>query len=199
MKNKFVFGLTTVAIATLLFTACSKLPQAEIDQANQAIDSARIAGADVYVPEAFLGLQDSMKAVTEDIEAQKSKLFKNYGTSKEKLVQVTQLAKEVALQSEARKVEVKNEVETGLTEITTLVVENKKLLSQAPKGKEGATAHEAMKNEIATVEASVAEAAALRDKGDLMAALDKVKAAKEQATALNTELKEIIAKYKGGR
>jgi len=197
MKNKLVFSLTTLVFAALLITACSKLPQAEIDQANLAIDSARIAGADVYVPEDFLNLQDSLKAVMEDVEAQKSKLFKNYGSAQEKLVQVAQLAKEVEAKAEVRKVEVKNEVDTLLTEMATLIEENKQLIAKAPRGKEGASALEAMKNEIATIETSVAEATALRDSGDLMAALDKVKAAKDQATALNTELKDAIAKYKG--
>ena len=197
MKNKLVFSLTTLVFAALLITACSKLPQAEIDQANLAIDSARIAGADVYVPEDFLSLQDSLKAVMEDVEAQKSKLFKNYGSAQEKLVQVAQLAKEVEAKAEVRKVEVKNEVDTLLTEMATLIEENKQLIAKAPRGKEGASALEAMKNEIATIETSVSEATALRDSGDLMAALDKVKAAKDQATALNTELKDVIAKYKG--
>ncbi len=199
MKSKLVLGFSVLTLTALVFTACSKIPQAEIDQANQAIDSARIAGADVYVPEAFLGLQDSMKSVTESIEAQKSKLFKNYGSSKEKLAQITQQAKDVVVQSETKKEELKKQVQETLAEITTLLKENKKIITEAPKGKEGTTALMAMKNEITTIETSVGEANTMFEKGEYMAASIKVKSSKEQAMALNTELKEIIAKYKGAK
>ena len=48
MKNKFLIGLTTMGLVLVLFTGCSKLPQAEIDLANAAIEEAKTAGADIY-------------------------------------------------------------------------------------------------------------------------------------------------------
>jgi len=54
-----------------------------------------------------------------------------------------------------------------------------------------------MKTEMATIEASVVEAQGLYDKGTYMDALNKVKAAKERAVGINTELKDAIAKVKG--
>ena len=54
-----------------------------------------------------------------------------------------------------------------------------------------------MKTEMATIEASVVEAQAAYDKGAFMDALNKVKAAKERAVGINTELKDAIAKVKG--
>ena len=41
-----------------------------------AIEAAKTAQADVYVPEAFAALQDSMNVAVTSIEAKKSKLFK---------------------------------------------------------------------------------------------------------------------------
>jgi hypothetical protein len=52
---------------------------------------------------------------------------------------------------------------------------------------------------MATIEASVTEAQALYDKGSYMDASNKVKAANESATGINTELKDAIAKVKGGK
>ena len=54
-----------------------------------------------------------------------------------------------------------------------------------------------MKTDMAAIEASVAEAQALYDKGTYMDALNKIKAASERATGINTELKDAIAKVKG--
>ena len=69
-------------------------------------------------------------------------------------------------------------------------------MTKAPRGKEGAAVLEQIKTEMATIEASVAEAQALYDKGSYMDASNKVKAANESATGINTELKDAIAKVK---
>ena len=78
MKNKFLLSLSALAIALFVFSGCAKVPQAEIDNANVAIEAAKTAQADVYVPEAFAALQDSMNVAVTSIEAKKSKLFKSY-------------------------------------------------------------------------------------------------------------------------
>ena len=70
-------------------------------------------------------------------------------------------------------------------------------MTKAPRGKEGAAVLEQMKTEMATIEASVVEAQGMYDKGSYMDALNKVKAANEKATGINTELKDAIAKVKG--
>ncbi len=98
MKKKLFIGLTTIVLTALLFTSCSKLPQAEIDSANLAIQNAKDAGADMYAHENFILLQDSMKSVMANIEAKKSKFFKNYKTSVEDLAGITQFAQDVKQQ-----------------------------------------------------------------------------------------------------
>jgi hypothetical protein len=45
------------------------------------------------------------------------------------------------------------------------------------------------------VELSVAEAEAIFDTGDYLVCLDKARAAREKAAAINNELSEVIAKY----
>jgi hypothetical protein len=86
-----------------------------------------------------------------------------------------------------------------MTEVKAVIEENKTLMTKAPRGKEGAAVLEQIKTEMTTIEASVVEAQALYDKGSFMDALNKVKAAKESATGINTELKDAIAKVKGGK
>src|SRR3989304_9543345 len=176
MKNKLYLTLKHLCITVVLFTSFGKLPQAEIDAANQAIEEAKQAGADLYVPNAFTGLQDSMNIVMEGIEAQKSKFFKNYSNSKEQLARMAELAKQVKTDAETKKEELKTEIQNTLADIKTLLEDNQKLIAEAPRGKEGTAALVAIKMEIS--------------------AIDKVKAAKEKAISINAELKEVIAKYK---
>lgn len=192
----FVVMALSVAV---LFSSCGKVPQAEIDAAFAALDSAKMAGADVYLAEDFAALQDSMKAITESVEAQKSKFFANYGDIKEELAKVNELAVAAVAKTEARKEEVKQEIAALQSEVTALQTQNNELVTKAPKGKEGKAALEAIKADIALIDTSMGEVAAQADAGDLMGALDKAKAAKEKAVAINTELNDVIAKYTKGR
>ena len=195
MKNKILIGLATVVMVALL-TSCGKVPQVEIDAANAAIEAAQTAEATVYVPAEFVAVQDSMNAILADIETQKSKLFKKFGPAKEKLAATLTLANQVAANAAVKKDAVKAEVTTLLTDIKTVIEENKTLITKAPRGKEGAAVLEQIKAEMTTIEGSVVEAQDLFDNGSYMDALNKIKAAQERAAGINTELKEAIAKVR---
>jgi len=194
MKKKLMLVVMALSIA-VLFSSCGKVPQAEIDAANAAIDSAKMAGADVYVAEDFAALQDSMRAITENVEAQKSKLFASYGKVKEQLAQVNEMAVAAQSKADARKEEIKQEIESIQSEVTSLQAQNNELVAQAPKGKEGTAALEAIKSDISLIDTSMGEVNNLVGSGDLISAQDKVKAAKEKAQSINSELNEVIAKY----
>ena len=196
MKNRFFASMAFLGLTALVFTSCSKAPQAEMDAANAAVEQAKTAGADVYVHDNFVVLQDSLNNAMVSIESQKSKFIKNYATAKEHLAGVTQFAAEVQLQAEARKEEVKVEIQNTIAEVKILVELNRQLILEAPKGKEGTSALEAIKGEVDVVEASINETSNLFETGDYLATLDKAKATKEKATAINTELTDVIAKYK---
>jgi hypothetical protein len=196
MKNKVLIGLAAIAMVAFL-SSCGKVPQAQIDSTNAAIEAAKTAEAAVYVPAEFAAVQDSMKVIMADVEAQKSKLFKKFGPAKIKLDATLALANQVAANAAVKKEEVKKEAETLLTEIKGVIEENGTLMKKAPKGKEGAAVLEQMKTEMTTIEASVVEAQGAYDKGAFMDALNKVKAAKERAVGINTELKDAIAKVHG--
>ncbi len=189
-----MIALTAVSIA-VLFSSCGKIPQAEIDAANAAIEAANTAGASVYVAEDFAALQDSMRAVNENVEAQNGKLFKNFDAVKAQLAVVSQMAADTKAKTETRKEEVKQEVAALQAEVATLVASNNELIAQAPKGKEGAAALEAIKGDNGLIETSLTEVSDLVAAENFMAALDKAKAAKEKGDAINAELSEVIAKY----
>lgn len=196
MKNKVLLGLAAIAMVAIL-SSCGKKPQAEIDATNAAITAAQTAEAAVYVPAEFTAVQDSMKAVMADITAQDSKLFKKFGPSKAKLASTLTLANKVAADAAAKKDEVKKEVETLLTDTKAVCDENVTLMKKAPRGKEGAAVLEAMKTDMSAIDASCTEAQGLYDKGTYMDAYNKIKAAKDKADGINTELKDAIAKVSG--
>jgi hypothetical protein len=196
MKNKILMGLTAVAMVAFL-SGCGKVPQAQIDSTKAAIDSAVVLEANVYVPAELAAVQDSMKVIMADVEVQKSKMFKKFGPATAKLDVTLAAAKQVQVNAVAKKAEVKKEVETLMTDIKAVSEENTKLFKRAPRGKEGAQVLEQMKTDMATVEASVAEAQTMYDKGAYMDAYNKVKAAKETADKINGAVKDAIKKVGG--
>lgn len=193
MKNKVLIGLAAVAMVALL-ASCGKVPQAQIDATNAAIEAARAAEANVYLPVEFAAVQDSMNSVLADIEVQKSRLFKKFGDTKVKLDATLALANQVAANVGAKKEEVKKEAETLLNDIKAVVAENGKLVLKLPRGKEGAAVIDQIKAELGTVDASIVEAQGMFDKGAYMDALNKIKAAKDKADGLNAEIKEALTK-----
>ncbi len=195
MKNKVFFGFATVLMVAFL-AGCGKVPQVEIDAANAAIEAAKTAEAAVYIPVEFAAVQDSMNSVLASVEAQKSKLFKKFGPAKEKLTAVVALANKAAENAAVKKEEVRKEGETLLNDIKAVIEENGKLILKAPRGKEGAAVIEQIKADMAAIDATVAEAQDLFTKGSFMNALNKIRAAKEKADGINTELKEAIAKVR---
>ena len=194
MRKKIFYGMAVLMVAALM-SGCGKVPQAEIDMANAAVDSAREAGADMYVPDAFSALQDSMQSVMILVEGQGSKMLKNYGEAREKLALVTTQAGEVINRSDARKEELKAGILVTIADTRKLLEENKTLITKAPKGKEGTAALQAIKNEIAVIEISVTEAQTMLVNGELLACQAKAGAAKEKAASIHAELTEVIAKY----
>lgn len=197
MKSKLIIAIAAMGVA-VLFSSCAKVPQTEIDAAQAAVQDVKDSGADLYVPEAYSALVDSMKSANESVEVAKAKWFPNYSPAKEKLAVVNQMAADTKAKAETRKVELKAEVEAMIIEVKALVEENKALIAKAPRGKEGKAALEAISSDLAVAETTVTEVEALLANGDLIGSNDKIKAAKEKATSIKAELEAAIA-AKGGK
>jgi len=195
MKNKLFLGLVAIMFVTV-FASCDKVPQVEIDAANAALTEAQAVGAEMYVPQDYLLVKDSLNAILAKVEVANSKFFKRFGECKEQLVGVTAMATELKGKTEVRKEEVKKELEAALEEVKVTMEDNNKLFAKAPKGKEGKEALEQIKAELGVIETTIADATNMLASGDYLPALDKVKAAKEKAASINEELKAAIAKTK---
>lgn len=193
MKKNLLFVIASISLM-LLFAGCAKLPQAEIDAAKAAVEEAKAAQADVYLPVEFAAINDSLQVAMENVEAQKGKLFKSYKNVKAQLTNIPTMAGEIKANTETKKAEVKAEAEAILAEVMTMQAENNTLATKLPVGKNEKEAVEAIKAELAVIDGALGEANMMMESGDFMGALNKVKAAKEQAMAKNTEIKEVLTK-----
>jgi len=192
MKKLFLIALMGIA---LLFSSCAKFPQAQFDTTTAAIQTAKTAGADVYVPQVYQALTDSLKSATVKAEAVKAKwLFPSYKEVNALLAGTTEEAGKAVTKVGVRKAELTAENTKLSTEVCTLVESNKALLAKAPKGKDGKAALIAISTELSVVETTLTDVEALEKNGDLLEANSKIKAANEKALAINAELETAIAK-----
>jgi hypothetical protein len=194
--KKTLLQILAVVLFAALATSCAKLPQAELDAAKAAIESAKVMETNRYLADEFVALEDSLNAANVAIEAQKSKMFlsRDYKSIKEQLVAIATDVEALKARTEERKAQVRTEVQDTLVVLTALIEENKTLLAKAPKGKEGKAALEAIQNDITVLEASVAEINTLITNGDYMTAQDKTTASKVKAEAIKEELMNAISK-----
>jgi hypothetical protein len=193
MKIKLIMISMFIAV---LFSGCVKFPQIEIDSATVAVQEVKDAGADLYVPEFYNLLTDSLEASKVLVEADKSKLFKTYKASKQALSGVINLASEVKVKSDESKAVLKIETDSLLVNVKELVAETKVLVEKAPKGKGEKSALEAINSEVTSIESNVVEADTLLVNGSIFEANSKVKAAIVSITVIKTELETVITKTK---
>lgn len=192
--KKVLIAMAVVVMAVFM-GGCAKVPQAELDAANAAIEKAKTAEANVYLAPAFNSVMDSLNAINAEIEANKGKLFKNFSDVKVKLSALENEANGLVAKTEARKDTIKGEVNATLSQLQAVSAENETLVKKAPRGKEGKAAIEAIESEMATITTATAAIPELVKNGNLLDAQTKVKAAYTQATSINEELKTAIEKY----
>ena len=196
MKKSIAGAVALMGLALLMTTGCSKLPQEKLDAANAAIEEAKSAGAEIYIPESYFALQDSMKSAMATIEAEKSKFIKDFSDAEAKLQAIELQAGEVKTRTETRKEELKNEIQSTLEQAIVLIEANRQLVLEAPRGKEGTSVLMSIGNELNTIEENVHEAQSMLEQGEYLTTLNKAVGARDQAQELNRELGEVINKYK---
>lgn len=195
MKSKLIMFIALIGL-TVMFSSCAKFPQVQIDAVTAAIDSVKSVGGDVYVPEVYKALTDSLAATTAQIETEKAKWFPTYKKEVASLDALALAAVDALAKTEARKVELKAENDALVIELKELLVTNTTLLKKAPKGKEGKEALEAIKGDLELSATSLTESDSLIVNGDILGANNKLNAVKDRLSSIKTELETAIEKVK---
>jgi hypothetical protein len=199
MKTKSLLIVLLIGLVALFFTGCAKVPQEKVDAAKMAVEEAKTAEANRYLPQEFNAAQDSLNAATAEIEKQNAKfaLFRNYDKAAKELDAAKMIADEAKVKTAVRKEEVKKETEGLLSEITMALEETKKLLKKAPRGKGEKAAVQMIESDLTAVEAGLGDVNNLLTSGDFLNARDKAQASLSKVNSLKTEIQTAIDKKKG--
>lgn len=196
MFKKSLVAVLGVLLVVVAFTGCAKAPQALVDSTKAALDAAKAAEANRYVPADFKAAQDSLQAALTEIETQNAKfaLMRSYKKAQASLDAATNLANTAAGKVADAKAAVQAEVGQKLVDLTAAVDEANKLFKKAPRGKESKEVLTAIKADIDAVVAAQPEIQATLEAGDFLTAKDKVNAALAKIKAVVEELNNAIAK-----
>jgi hypothetical protein len=191
-------SLVFAVLVLMAIAGCSKPPEAEMQASQTAIDQARAAEAEQYVPDVFRIAADTLNAANAAKQEQDSKfaLFRSYGKSKEMFIRAKALADNAATEAAAEKERVRVQVEGLITQAQAAIDSANAALAKAPKGKGNKAEIELIKNDLTTLGAQFEEAKNNFTAGKYLVARSKVEAVMQKANGIINEITMAAAKKK---
>lgn len=190
-------SLALVLAVAFTLMGCAKQPAQQIAEAEAAIQAIEDAKGRIYAGEELGKLRGDLQAARDEISGQSKKFFKNYGQAKDMLAEVVADAEAVQALIPGRVEEAKYDAEAAINEAKAAWDEAKALLAKAPTGKGTKADIEAMKSDLAGLEAAMVEAQDAYYAEDFIGAADKAMAITEKASDIAQQIKAAIAKVRG--
>lgn len=194
--KRLLISLTLVLAMLVVLTSCSKQPTQEMGDAKAAIDAVIADGGEKYASDEVKALNDELTAAMDEVKVQDGKFFKNYDKAKEMLAKVKSSAETLNTEIPARKEKAKNDAIAALDAAKTAVSNANTMLAKAPKGKGTKADIEAMRADVAGIEAALSEAQGMIDGEDYLGATDKANGAKAKADEVADMISQAMAKKK---
>lgn len=191
--------LVLAALGLLAIAGCSKAPEVEMQASSAALDAARTAEAEDYVPDAYRTASDTLNAAMAAKQEQDSKfaLFRSYGKSKEMFIRAKALADNAATLAATEKERVRQEVMTLITQAQAAIDSAAAVLKKAPIGKGNRAEIELIKNDLTGLGAQFEEAKNDFNGGKFKVAKSKVEAVIAKANSIINEIAMAVEKKKG--
>jgi len=108
--------LSAIICAALLFAACSEPPRKEIDQAQQAVDNARQAGAEQYAADVFAAATAALQQAREAVDQ------RDYRLALSRAVDATDRAQEAAKAAAENKAAARSQAEAAINAANAAVL-----------------------------------------------------------------------------
>ncbi len=198
MSKRLVLIVAALALLAVMI-GCSKPPEAEMQSANAAMEQAKAAEAETYVPDSFRAAMDTLNAADAAKKEQDSKfaLFRSYGKSKEAFARATEMFTNVASEAAAEKDKVKAAVTQQLIDVKAAVDSAAAALAKAPKGKGSKADIELIKGDLANVQAAYADAETDFNNGKYKVAQSKLASVLDSAHKIVNDIAAAAARKAG--
>jgi hypothetical protein len=188
MRVKTLIYFLSLILAMFAFVGCDDVPQQEIDDANAALEAAKKAEADKYVPEKYNSAKQALDRAMAVVQEEESAMFSDFDEARNLLATAKSAADEAAAAAPAKKEEVKQAAEAALASIPDEVKLTEKMWRSAPRGKGTREALAMMKEEIERTAAMQSQVQAALDGGDYLGAQQKTQEILGKLKSLQNEL-----------
>ena len=133
MKRLGVFAFLVVVAA--LATSCAKPPEANIEQAENALAAAEVAGAQKYAPDAWNRAKQAMEKLNAELSAQEAKfrLFRNFKTAGILAEEATNAANQAREEADKKKAQLRADVTRMIAEVRSSLQSARTQLSGLPR------------------------------------------------------------------
>ncbi len=198
MKRILTLVMGVALLAAL--SGCASKPEQEITSAEQALDKARVAEADVYAKDEFEKAQQTLEAAKAEIAAQDDKfaLTRSYDEAKKMLADAQQQADGLVAKAQANREAARVAAEEALKQAQQSLEAAQAALKTAPKGKDTKAELEAMQADLQAAQDSLITAQQNLEAGKYIEATNAANALKQKADNVTTEVQQAIAQ-KGRR
>jgi hypothetical protein len=195
IRSKIVTCLVFFAILSMV-AGCAKLPQQEIDQAHAAVEAAKTAQADKYVPADFNALLDAYNTALTDIEKQKtaSPFSRKYDDAKSSLLAVVSMANNITTKVGEEKAKIAAQVDSVYILTDTSRVQAHELLAQLSSVAHDAANLESLNSALSAVDTELVQAQAQKNSGDATIALERITVSNTKLDSLKLVLTAAIEK-----
>jgi hypothetical protein len=149
--------LISMCVSVALLVACAKIPQAPIDEAREALASAK-AEAGKWAADSLVAAENKAAELDAELAVQKGKLFKNYDKTLQLARELKDMSEKAVQDAENAKAAAKAEAEAAVTQAETTLTAAREALAKAPKGKGSAADIAAMTGDLDAAAATIATA-----------------------------------------
>jgi hypothetical protein len=196
MKHLRLLVPLAAASLFIMIIGCAKEPIREMGMAKAAVDSAKAVQADLYLPDQFSSVNESLNAALSDIDRQKtaSALKRSYDKDKQSLMSVVSSAADLKAKASEEKARVQSEVEASIARATSAIADFKAGFKKPPKSKKARAAVYASRGKLAAVEALVKDAQNAQAAGDVLGAREKANSALAKIESVKAEQSAPVSK-----
>jgi hypothetical protein len=192
--KKTLSGLAVVVAATLLAAGCAQPPTDAVNAARAALETARTDEAADYAAESLAAAEEAVAALDAELKAQGDAfaLTRSYKKAAELAAAAQAAAETASADAKAGREATMNEASAQYEAAKASLAETAEMIDKAPKGKGTQADIDAMKADLAGVEAGFADFDAAFSAGRYKEALAKAEAANGTLNRIKADIQAAI-------
>ena len=183
-----LFGVGVLLAFVVAVVSCGSPPQAELDAAQAALDSAKQAGAEAYAADAYNRAKNTLADAKAKVEQSE------YDAAKTAAIQAKDQADLAKSLAESTKVRIRDEAQAIVTRVSNAIGDAGSAVNGAPRGKGADGDLDQLRADLGQAEAALGDARSSLSSGNFNAALEQAKSADSKLNQVQSDVQVAMKK-----